>query len=80
MPAVGSSGWPTISRRAGGSAAGTASALAGWAAVAGLEVDVDGRRAGPHAEMHRGDWQAAADGFGELGWGYDRGADAVASG
>ena len=46
--------------------------LAGWAAVAGLEIDVDGRVTGPYAAMHRRDWRAAADSFGELGWEYDR--------
>jgi DNA-binding CsgD family transcriptional regulator/tetratricopeptide (TPR) repeat protein len=46
--------------------------LAGWAAVAGLDIAVDARVTGPYAEMRRRDWGAAADSFGELGWMYDR--------
>ena len=46
--------------------------LAGWAAVAGIEVEPDGRDAGPYAAMRRRDWRVAADSFGELGWVYDR--------
>jgi ATP/maltotriose-dependent transcriptional regulator MalT len=45
-----------------------------WAKVAGLEVDIQAPdRPTPHADMLRGDWKAAADGFGEAGWMHDRG-------
>jgi DNA-binding CsgD family transcriptional regulator len=44
-----------------------------WARVAGLDVDIEAPdRPTPHADMLRGDWLAAADGYGEVGWGYDR--------
>jgi DNA-binding CsgD family transcriptional regulator len=46
--------------------------LAGWAAVAGIDVDPGGRDAGPYASMRRRDWAAAAEEFGDLGWVYDR--------
>jgi DNA-binding CsgD family transcriptional regulator len=46
--------------------------LAGWAAVAGIEVAADGRDEGPYAAMRRRDWPAAADAFGALGWVHDR--------
>ena len=45
---------------------------AAWAAVAGLEVDVDPPLSPPHAAMVRRDWRGAADAFGEVGWTYDR--------
>ena len=45
-----------------------------WAKVAGLEVEMEPPgRPSPHADMLAGNWQAAADGFGEAGWAYDRG-------
>src|SRR5215216_2536536 len=46
--------------------------LAGWAAVAGMDVELDWPASGPYAAMMRRDWEAAADEFGELGWAYDR--------
>jgi DNA-binding CsgD family transcriptional regulator len=46
--------------------------LAGWAALAGIDVEPDGRDAGPYAAMRRRDWAAAAEAFGDLGWVYDR--------
>ncbi len=46
--------------------------LAAWAAVAGIEIPIDVAARGPYAAMVRGDWAAAADAFGELGWPYDR--------
>jgi predicted ATPase/DNA-binding CsgD family transcriptional regulator len=46
--------------------------LAGWAAVAGMDIELDWAPSGPYAAMMRRDWQAAADEFGELGWDYDR--------
>ena len=46
--------------------------LAAWAAVVGIEVDLDAPASGPYAAMLRRDWTAAADAFGELGWPYER--------
>jgi DNA-binding CsgD family transcriptional regulator/tetratricopeptide (TPR) repeat protein len=46
--------------------------LAGWAAVAEMEIGIDGDEAGPYAAMARRDWRGAAERFGELGWVYDR--------
>ena len=46
--------------------------IAGWAAVAGIEIEVDEPVEGPHAQMLRRDWRGAADAFGDVGWPYDR--------
>jgi DNA-binding CsgD family transcriptional regulator len=46
--------------------------LAGWGAVAGIELQPDGQQNGPYAAMRRGDWAAAAAAFGALGWVHDR--------
>ena len=46
--------------------------LAGWAAVAGIDVEPDGRSTGPYAAMRRRDWAGAAEAFGALGWVHDR--------
>ena len=46
--------------------------ISAWAAVAGIEFEVDGPMSPPHAAMARRDWRAAADAFGEVGWTYDR--------
>jgi predicted ATPase/DNA-binding CsgD family transcriptional regulator len=46
--------------------------LAGWAAVAGIDIELDWPARGPYAAMMRRDWWEAADEFGELGWSYDR--------
>jgi ATP/maltotriose-dependent transcriptional regulator MalT len=46
--------------------------LAAWAAVAGRDTGHTGVAAPAHAAMAAGDWRAAADAFGEVGWGYDR--------
>ncbi len=46
--------------------------LAGWAAVAGVELQLGTPEAGPYAAMARRDWRAAADEFGQLGWVYDQ--------
>jgi DNA-binding CsgD family transcriptional regulator len=46
--------------------------LAGWARVAGVQVDLAGRTPAPHVAMSAGDWAAAADAFGAVGWRYDR--------
>ena len=46
--------------------------VAAWAAVFGIDVDVDQPLSAPHAAMLRHDWQAAADAFGEVGWMHDR--------
>jgi DNA-binding CsgD family transcriptional regulator len=47
--------------------------LAAWASVAGVEAGFDGPSPAPFAAMLERDWQAAADGFGDVGWSYDRG-------
>ena len=51
---------------------GLAIRAAAWAAVAGIDTDVDGSVSPPYAAMIRRDWLAAADAFGEVGWTYDR--------
>jgi DNA-binding CsgD family transcriptional regulator/tetratricopeptide (TPR) repeat protein len=48
------------------------SRAAAWAAIAGLELEVDPPLSAPHAAMLRRDWRAAADAFGAAGWSYDR--------
>lgn len=48
-------------------------ALAGWATVAGLDLNLR-QPPGPavYAAMVRRDWRSAANAFGEVGWMYDR--------
>ena len=46
--------------------------VAAWAAVAGVEVDLDHAGVLPYSAMACRDWRAAADSFGEIGWPYDR--------
>jgi predicted ATPase/DNA-binding CsgD family transcriptional regulator len=46
--------------------------VAAWAAVAGLEVELEPPPSPPYAAMLRRDWRAAADAFGAVGWHYDR--------
>jgi DNA-binding CsgD family transcriptional regulator/tetratricopeptide (TPR) repeat protein len=46
--------------------------IAGWAAVAGVDIGFDQVKQGPHAAMLRRDWLGAADAFGDVGWTYDR--------
>jgi DNA-binding CsgD family transcriptional regulator len=46
--------------------------LAGWAVVAGLDVERNRPYATPYAAMLRREWAGAADAFGEVGWMYDR--------
>jgi DNA-binding CsgD family transcriptional regulator/tetratricopeptide (TPR) repeat protein len=46
--------------------------IAGWAAVAGIEIELDEPMEGPHAHMVERDWLGAADAFGDVGWPYDR--------
>ena len=46
--------------------------LAAWAAVAGIELHVDGQDSEVHAAMLCRDWRRAADAFGAVGWTYDR--------
>jgi DNA-binding CsgD family transcriptional regulator len=43
-----------------------------WAAVAGLEVELDESPSPVLGAMLRRDWRAAAAAFGEVGWPYDR--------
>ncbi len=49
-----------------------ATRVAAWAAVAGIDVDLDQPTSPAHAAMLRRDWAGAADAFGEVGWSYDR--------
>ncbi len=49
-----------------------AACIVAWAAVAGVDVDSDRPLPAPYAAMVEGDWSAAADAFGEVGWIYDR--------
>jgi DNA-binding CsgD family transcriptional regulator/tetratricopeptide (TPR) repeat protein len=46
--------------------------IGAWAAVAGIEVDLEQPPSSPHAAMLRRDWLGAADAYGEAGWQYDR--------
>jgi DNA-binding CsgD family transcriptional regulator/tetratricopeptide (TPR) repeat protein len=58
--------------KATGRRIGWGARIAAWAAVAGIEVELDEPLPEPHAAMRRQDWRAAADAFGEVGWEYDR--------
>jgi hypothetical protein len=49
-----------------------ATRVAAWAAVAGIDVDLDQPTSPVHAAMLHRDWAGAADAFGEVGWTYDR--------
>ncbi|MGH9290761.1 MAG: ATP-binding protein [Acidimicrobiales bacterium] len=49
-----------------------ASAPQAWAAVAGLPHEPGGAMPAPHAAMLAGDYAAAAEAFGAVGWAYDR--------
>ena len=46
--------------------------VAAWAAVAGIQVELEPPQSAPHAAMLRRDWAGAAAAFGEVGWVYDR--------
>jgi DNA-binding CsgD family transcriptional regulator/tetratricopeptide (TPR) repeat protein len=46
--------------------------LGAVAAVAGLEVQVDGPPVSPYTHVAARDWRSAADAFGAAGWSYDR--------
>jgi DNA-binding CsgD family transcriptional regulator len=46
--------------------------VAAWAAVAGIETELEQPASPVHAAMLRRDWAAAADAFGGVGWPYDR--------
>jgi DNA-binding CsgD family transcriptional regulator len=43
-----------------------------WIAISGLGVFPDEVADTPHAALARGEWRVAADGFGAVGWSYDR--------
>lgn len=45
---------------------------AAWAAVAGIDFELDQPMSLPHGAMMRRDWRGAADAFGDVGWSYDR--------
>jgi DNA-binding CsgD family transcriptional regulator/tetratricopeptide (TPR) repeat protein len=49
-----------------------AARVAGWAALAGIDVGLGRPVAPAYAAMFDRDWQAAADAFGVVGWTYDR--------
>jgi predicted ATPase/DNA-binding CsgD family transcriptional regulator len=49
-----------------------AARVAGWAAVAGLDLGFEPPTAAPYASMAARDWRRAADDFEEIGWPYDR--------
>jgi DNA-binding CsgD family transcriptional regulator len=60
-------------QRFGGLSGWGAARIGAWAAVAGIDLDLEPVEASPpHDAMRRGDWRAAADAFGEVGWSYDR--------
>ena len=46
--------------------------VSAWAALAGMDVDLEQTVSSPYAAMVRRDWQGAADAFGDVGWSYDR--------
>jgi DNA-binding CsgD family transcriptional regulator/tetratricopeptide (TPR) repeat protein len=46
--------------------------IAAFAALAGLELEVDPPAEPPFSAMAERNWAAAADAFGRVGWGYDR--------
>jgi DNA-binding CsgD family transcriptional regulator/tetratricopeptide (TPR) repeat protein len=46
--------------------------IAGFAGLAGLELELDRPDELPFSAMAERDWHAAADAFGRIGWGYDR--------
>jgi DNA-binding CsgD family transcriptional regulator len=49
-----------------------AARVAAWAAVCGLPPRFSGKAPAPYAAMIAGDWRAAADDFGAIGWQHDR--------
>ncbi len=55
-----------------GSVGWSGAGLAAWAAVAGIELEVDERMPDPYLAMMRQEWAVAADAFGAVGWTYDR--------
>lgn len=46
--------------------------VAAWAAVCGETTGFQGKAPPPHEAMLAGDWRAAADAFGAVGWQHDR--------
>jgi DNA-binding CsgD family transcriptional regulator/tetratricopeptide (TPR) repeat protein len=46
--------------------------VAAWAAVAGVDLHLGEPESGPFSAMAKGDWKSAAEGFGDIGWSYDR--------
>ena len=60
------------SGRARGSPAGSRSGSQGGRLWPGSTWSSTSRSSGPHGAMLRHDWRGAADGFGEVGWTYDR--------
>ena len=46
--------------------------IGAWAAVAGIDLHLAESSSTPFSAMSKMDWRAAADGFGAVGWTYDR--------
>jgi DNA-binding CsgD family transcriptional regulator len=59
-------------RRRGGLGGFAAVRVAAWAAVAGLDLDVEHPAPAPFGAMIARDWRTAAAEFGAVGWDYDR--------
>src|SRR5207247_8715831 len=55
-------------RGCGGLAGRLVLRMAAWAAVAGIDVELDSQTSGPYVAMAGRDWRGAGDGFGEAGW------------
>jgi DNA-binding CsgD family transcriptional regulator/tetratricopeptide (TPR) repeat protein len=55
-----------------GSVGWSGAGLAAWAAVVGIQLEVDERMPDPYVAMTKRDWAVAADAFGAVGWTYDR--------
>jgi DNA-binding CsgD family transcriptional regulator/tetratricopeptide (TPR) repeat protein len=58
--------------RSSGRRIGWGARVSAWAAVAGVELELEEPLSPPHVAMCRRDWRGAADAFGEVGWVYDR--------
>ena len=59
-------------RRCPGRFGFAATRVVAWAAVAGIDVELDLPLEGPFGAMQRSDWRGAADAFGAIGWNHDR--------
>jgi DNA-binding CsgD family transcriptional regulator/tetratricopeptide (TPR) repeat protein len=61
-----------VRRRKGALTGWGAARVAAAAALAGIELEMEAPSSAPLAAMIAGDWGAAADAFGEVGWDHDR--------